>query len=68
MWQAIALAPWWAPAYADLAKVKEGLKDYEGAIHNLELYLLGSPKARDAQGVKDHIYVLEAKKIESAKS
>jgi tetratricopeptide (TPR) repeat protein len=64
MQQVIAIAPWWTEAYFNLAKMEEGVGQYDAAIRDLKLYLLGNPQADDARAVQDHIYALEAKRDE----
>jgi ankyrin repeat protein len=66
--QALTIAPWWAEAYYNLAKIAEALKDYNGAIMDLKRYLLAKPQAEDARAVQDYIYVLEAKKMKATQT
>ncbi len=62
--KALALAPWWAEAYRNLAKAQEAAKDYSGAIDALHRYLQTGPDKAQARQVQDHIYVLEERRDE----
>jgi tetratricopeptide (TPR) repeat protein len=57
----IAVAPWWADAYFNLAVVAEKAGRPDVAMGSLRLYLLAKPDAEDAQAVKRKVVELEVK-------
>jgi len=57
--QALIAAPWLADGYYDLGTLQEKAKYYAGAIWSLKLYLLCSPKAEDAETVRQKVFELE---------
>jgi tetratricopeptide (TPR) repeat protein len=57
----LQLAPWRPEAYYNLGLVLEQQKRYADAVHNLKLYLLAAPRAKDAGAVQQTIYELEYK-------
>lgn len=57
--QASLAAPWLPSPYYNMAVIQEKLKDYPGAISNLELYLQAAPTANDTRAVRDKVYKLE---------
>jgi hypothetical protein len=59
--EALALAPWWADPYFNLAKARELRREYDGAIRSLRFYLLAGVAASEAREAQDRIYVLEEK-------
>jgi len=56
---ALAVMPWLADAYYNLALVQEKLHDYTGAAASLRYYLLAAPHASDAAAVQNKLYELE---------
>lgn len=52
-------APWIADGWYNLGMAKKMAKDYSGAVNDLNLYLLLSPKAKDAEKVQNTIYTIE---------
>jgi hypothetical protein len=67
---ALALAPWWGPAYLSLARAQELQLDYRSAEHNLKLYMLAAASADESRKAQDYLYALEEKqeRAEKAKS
>jgi tetratricopeptide (TPR) repeat protein len=57
--QALRLAPWWGDAYKNLGLVLQKSGQFDAAARNLQLYLLATPKAPDAQQVQTQIYSLQ---------
>jgi len=57
--KALLIAPWVAPYYFNLGIVLEKAGQPEEAIRTFKLYLLASPGAQDARGVKKRIAGLE---------
>ncbi len=60
--KALAIAPWWADAYYDLATAQELAGSYDDAQASLELYILTGPDAKDARAAQDRIYVIDGEK------
>jgi len=56
---AIALAPWSAEAYENLAAAQEKAGLFAEAIQNLNFTLLADPGAKNAREIKNHTYELE---------
>jgi tetratricopeptide (TPR) repeat protein len=65
--QALAIAPWWADAYHDLAVILEVGKRWDEAKRNLHFYLLTNPGEKEARAAQDEIYRIEAKQDEATK-
>ena len=65
--QALALAPWWAIAYHDLAIVEEAAGLFDDARKDLHFFLLTKPAEGEARAAQDEIYKIEAKQQETAK-
>ena len=59
--QALRLAPWWGDAYKNLGLLLEKADRYADAARNLQLYLLATPDAPDAQSVQMKVYSLQYK-------
>ena len=57
--QALALAPWVADGYANLATAQEKAGQFAEAIQNLNFALLADPNAKNAREIRNHIYELE---------
>jgi len=57
--KSVQVAPWWASGYFNLGIIQEKIEDYNGAISNLNFYLLASPNARDGANVRKKIIDLE---------
>lgn len=57
--QAVAIAPWWADPYFNLAKARELRREYDAAMRALQFYLLAGATGSDAREAQDRIYVLE---------
>jgi ankyrin repeat protein len=57
--EALRIAPWWADGYFNLAAVLKKADRPSEAAQALQLYLLASPNAQNAQDVKIEIYKLE---------
>jgi tetratricopeptide (TPR) repeat protein len=57
--QALAIAPWWPDGYFNRAVISAELKDYAGAISDMNRYLELMPDARDARQARDNIYKWE---------
>lgn len=51
-------APWLAEGWYNLGMARKMAKDYVGAENDLKLYLLLTPRAKDAKKVKEAIYGL----------
>jgi tetratricopeptide (TPR) repeat protein len=56
---ALALAPWVADGYANLAVAQEKAGLFAEAIQNLNFALLADPSAKNAREIRNHIYELE---------
>lgn len=56
---ALALAPWMAEGYVELATAQEKAGLFAEAIQNLNFALLADPNAKDAREIRNHIYELE---------
>jgi len=56
---AVALAPWSAEAYENLAAAQEKAGLFAEAIQNLNFTLLADPGAKNAREIKNHTYELE---------
>jgi tetratricopeptide (TPR) repeat protein len=56
---AVALAPWMAEGYGDLAAAQEKSGQFAEAIQNLNFSLLADPNAKNARDIRNHIYELE---------
>ena len=56
---ALALAPWMAEGYVELAAAQEKAGLFAEAIQNLNFALLADPNAKDAREIRNHIYELE---------
>ena len=56
---AVALAPWVADGYANLAMAQEKAGMFAEAIQNLNFSLLADPNAKNARETRNHIYELE---------
>jgi tetratricopeptide (TPR) repeat protein len=56
---ALALAPWEAAGYVELATAQEKAGLFAEAIQNLNFALLADPSAKNAREVRNHIYELE---------
>jgi len=65
--QAVKIAPQWAEAHYNLAVVQAKVGNLQGAIDSYRRYLELSPRAPDAQAVRDELvklgYMLERKKM-----
>jgi tetratricopeptide (TPR) repeat protein len=59
--KAIALAPWWADLYINLAMVQEQRGHFREAAETFKLYLAASPQDPQAQVIQNKIYELEYK-------
>jgi hypothetical protein len=66
--EALALAPWWAPAYLSLARAQELQFDYRSAQRNLRFYTLTGISAEDARKAQDYRYALEDKQDRADKT
>ena len=64
---AIEAAPWYGPAYYNLAVAQNAAADFAGARQNLNLYLLWASDPADIQATKDLIYQLEYKQEKAAR-
>jgi len=56
---ALALAPWEAEGYVELATAQEKAGMFAEAIQNLNFALLADPNAKNARETRNHIYELE---------
>jgi tetratricopeptide (TPR) repeat protein len=56
---ALALAPWVAEGYINLATAQEKAGMFAEAIQNLNFALLADPNAKNARETRNHIYELE---------
>lgn len=56
---ALALAPWEAEGYVELATAQEKAGLFAEAIQNLNFALLADPNAKNAREIRNHIYELE---------
>ncbi len=56
---AVALAPWIADAYENLAAAQEKAGLFAEAVQNLNFTLLADPGAKNAREIKNHTYELE---------
>jgi tetratricopeptide (TPR) repeat protein len=56
---ALALAPWEAEGYVELATAQEKAGLFNEAIQNLNFALLADPNAKNAREIRNHIYELE---------
>jgi tetratricopeptide (TPR) repeat protein len=56
---ALAIAPWEAEGYVELASAQEKAGLFAEAIQNLNFALLADPNAKTAREVRNHIYELE---------
>ena len=56
---AVALAPWIADGYEDLAAAQEKAGLFAEAIQSLNFTLLADPNAKNAREIKNHTYELE---------
>jgi tetratricopeptide (TPR) repeat protein len=64
---AVLLAPWYSEFYKDLGLTQELAGQYDLAIINLTLYMLGPLSTEDRRNSQDEIYVIEAKKKKAIK-
>jgi hypothetical protein len=65
---ALALAPWWGPAYLSLARAQELQFDYASAQRNLKLYMLTAASPDDARKAQDYLYALQFKQERADKT
>jgi len=56
---AVALAPWEAEGYVELATAQEKAGLFAEAVQNLNFSLLADPNAKNARETRNHIYELE---------
>jgi len=56
---AVAIAPWMAEGYLNLATAQEKANLFAEAIQNLNFSLLADPNAKNAREIRNHIYELE---------
>jgi len=56
---AVALAPWVAQGYVDLAEAQEKAGLFAEAIQNLNFALLADPNAKNARELRNRVYELE---------
>lgn len=63
----LAVAPWWADAYHDLAVILETGQRWHDAKQNLHFYLLTDPGEKEARAAQDEIYKIEAKEQEKTR-
>ena len=56
---AVAIAPWMAEGYLNLATAQEKANLFAEAIQNLNFFLLADPNAKNAREIRNHIYELE---------
>jgi hypothetical protein len=68
MEKAVALAPWFADGYYNLAAVQEKAGRFGQAVRNLRLYLAAAPDAPNATAVRAKGYELEVGEEEAAKT
>jgi hypothetical protein len=66
--KALRLAPWWGAAYKNLGLLDEKASRYADAARNLQLYLLATPNAPDAQAIQMKIYSLQYKVKQQAEA
>ena len=59
--EALALAPWWGPAYLSLARAQELQFDYRSAQRSLSFYTMTGVSAEDARKAQDYLYALQDK-------
>lgn len=67
MEQAVLEAPWLANGYYNLGIVQENAEMFGQAIQNQKLYLIASPRSRNANAVQAKIYELEVLQEDQAK-
>jgi tetratricopeptide (TPR) repeat protein len=67
MEKAVALAPWFADGYYNLAAVQEKAGRFGRAIQDLRLYLAAAPDAPNAGAAKAKAFALEVDEEEAAK-
>jgi hypothetical protein len=65
---ALALAPWWGPAYLSLARAQELQFDYRSAQRNMRFYTLTGISAEDVRKAQDYLYALEEKQERADKT
>lgn len=65
---ALAAAPWWGIAYYNLGLAQEKAGDYAAAQSNLQLYLLATPIAKDAEAVQGLIDGIEYKQEKASRT
>lgn len=65
--QVLAIAPWAAPIYYNLAVVQEKVGDLDGAMDSLRTYLIAAPNAPDVAAVKKKLDDLQVAKEMAAK-
>jgi len=56
---ALAMAPWEAEGYVELATAQEKAGLFSEAIQNLNFALLADPNAKNAREIRNHVYELE---------
>jgi len=65
--KALLYAPWLAEGYYNLGVIQDKAGHYDDAIKNLKFYLIATPKAPDAEKVKELVYEIEYRKEKAAK-
>lgn len=66
--EALALAPWWGPAYLSLARAQELQFDYRSAQRSLSFYTLTGVSAEDSRKAQDYLYALQDKQERADKT
>jgi hypothetical protein len=65
---ALALAPWWGPAYLSLARAQELQLDYRAAEYSLKFYMLAAASPDETRKAQDYLYTLQYKQERADKA